>query len=77
MQTHLENFRIYRLTLTTADTENYKPGEVESIRGITTYVRAAIFVGKLPQGDWIAITSKYRYSHNIRKVPDSVNLQVE
>ncbi|MGB3650475.1 MAG: hypothetical protein WBA41_04590 [Rivularia sp. (in: cyanobacteria)] len=76
LQTHLENFRIYRLTLTTADTEDYKPGEIDSIRGVTTYVRAAIFVGKIPQGDWIAITSKYRYSHNIRKVPD-VNLQVE
>jgi len=77
LQTNLENLRIYRLALTVADTEDYKSGEVDSIRGVTTYVRPAIFVGKIPQGDWIAITSKYRYSHNIGRVPKSVNLQLE
>ena len=77
LQTHLDNFKIYRLVYTRADIEDYKPGEVDSIRGVTTYLRAAVFVGKIPQGDWIAITSKYRYSHNIRRVPESVNLRLE
>ena len=77
LQTHLENLRLYRLTFTAADTEDYKQGEIESIRGVTTYVRPAVFVGKVPKGDWIAITSKYRGSWYIKKTPKSINFQAE
>lgn len=77
LQTHLENLRIYRLSFSAPYTEDYNPGEIESIQGVTTYVCPAVFVGQIPQGDWIAITSKYRGSWYIRRVPESVNLQLE
>ena len=77
LQTNLDDLRIYRLAHTVADTEDYQPGKVDSIRGVTTCLHSAVFVGKIPQGDWIAITSKYRGNYNIARVPHSVNLQVE
>jgi hypothetical protein len=77
LQTNLKNLRIYRLAHTVADTEDYQPGEVDSIQGVTTCLHSAVLVGKIPQGDWIAITSKYRGNYNIARVPHSVNLQLE
>lgn len=77
LQTHLEHLKIHRLFLSKLNIENYKSGEINSIQYFTEYLRPAVYVGQIYKGDWIAITNKYRYSHNIRRVPESVNLQLE
>lgn len=77
LRSNLDCLYVSRLTLTAPETEEYKPGEVNSIRGVTTYVRPAVFVGRIPQGDWLAITCKYRGHWYIKKLAQSKNLQAE
>lgn|GEM_PF-2849728 len=74
LRLHLENFQVCRLSFTAPHTEDYTPGNIDSIRGITNYVRSAVFIGRIADGDWVAIApnSPEIEFHNYDETKDKV-----